>query len=130
MQSIPSQKNYFFFKDIENNDFDLYKKSKKIKELIDLTEPIVNKKNSKNISLFETNIKKDIINYPPKRKENEGDINNLENEELNIYNLKKNFNKKSIKIKGKEALQTENDYLKYKKKVDFLKRKKRKKIIE
>ena len=120
-------KKLFFFKDIENNDFDLYKKSKKIKELIDLTEPIVNKKNSKNISLFETNIKKDIINYPPKRTENEGDINNLENEELNIYNLKKNFNKKSIKIKGKEALQTENDYLKYKKKSGFLKKKKKKK---
>ena len=125
-------KKLFFFKDIENNSFDLNKKSKQIKELINLTEPIINKKTSKNNSLFETNIKKDNINYPPKRKENEGNINNLENEEINIYNMMPNFNNQnqSKKIIGKEALQTESEFLKLKKKSGFLKKKKKKKISQ
>jgi len=117
-------KKLFFFKDIENNHLDLHKKSKQIKELIDLTDPLIYKKSSNNISLIETNVKNDIINFQKKRKKNEGNINNLKNEELNIYNIKENSKNKSIKVIGKETLSSENEKLKFKK-IRFFKKKKK-----
>ena len=106
----------FFFKNIEYNNFD----HKKINKIINITEPLVNKNQFKTNILIESKQKN---YYLGERKEKQmGRINNLENEEINIYNKKQNLH---IKKKDNENLSSKREL----KIIKYRRRKKNKDII-
>ena len=96
-------KKIFIFKDIQKNNFDVYKKYEDIKNLIDLTEQSdYNQKNNNNLRSFEKN-QKDIMRNNPLLSKEIDQLKSLEKEEINIYNIKQNkksFLKTKVQKKG------------------------------
>ena len=86
-------KKLFFFKEVENNHLDIYKRSKQIKELINLTESL-----SLKLPTCYTIQRKNSLG-----KETEC-AKDMENEEIKIFNKKK---KKKLVLKEKNQLSTE-----------------------
>ena len=99
-------KRLFYFKDIEGS-LDFSNKSKKLKNLISLMNPIVDT-SSKTPKSIEQNYKYSRLLSPlSKRVENET-AQILENADLNIYNVKRI---KKFENRNKEELSTEKEFL-------------------
>ena len=111
----------FYFKDIENN-IDISKKSKEIRDLITLAKPHLKEEELRSSIEIKPN-KNDIFKVFP-LKNNEDIHHNFYNDNINIYNIRKN---RIIEYNDKEQLSTEKELVKVvtKKKI----KKKKQKVI-
>ena len=91
MPNIHFQTNYFFFKEVKYNHFDIYKRNKQVKELIGITENVTQSlKVNHELVVPYTKEKSNSI-----AKETEC-IRGLENDEVKIYRRKKRKLEKEI----------------------------------
>ena len=101
-------KKIFLFKEIENNNFDVFKKYNNIKKLIDLTEPIKDSSQQQfhNQATVEKIKNENYGNNPLVSKEIQL-LKSLEKEEISTYKIKGNI--KDINEKNKNKISKFND---------------------